>query len=81
MFFCENTANQFRIDAADFGAIIAIISGQNNLGARAKPIGQLKVLPMLLPFSWNPFKKAYSVSVPDFTIGMLIESAKAGKWL
>ncbi|MNC19298.1 hypothetical protein D3C75_672270 [compost metagenome] len=33
------------------------------------------------PFSWNPLKKSSPVSVPDFTIGMLIESAKAGKWL
>ncbi|KAI3492516.1 hypothetical protein L1887_42813 [Cichorium endivia] len=32
------------------------------------------------PFSWNPFKKSPVVMVPDFTIGMLIESAKAGKW-
>jgi Protein of unknown function (DUF1493). len=34
-----------------------------------------------IPFSWNPFKKTEPVPVPDFTIGMLIESAKAGKWL
>lgn len=34
-----------------------------------------------IPFSWNPFKKTDPVPVPDFTIGMLIESAKAGKWL
>lgn len=33
------------------------------------------------PFSWNPFKKSPPISVPDFTISMLIESAKAGKWL
>lgn len=33
------------------------------------------------PFSWNPFKKSIPILVPDFTIGMLIESAKAGKWL
>ena len=33
------------------------------------------------PFSWNPFKKFPPIPVPDFTIGMLIESAKAGKWL
>ncbi|NIG75988.1 DUF1493 family protein [Klebsiella sp. Ap-873] len=33
------------------------------------------------PFSWNPFKKCPPIPVPDFTIGMLIESAKAGKWL
>lgn len=33
------------------------------------------------PFSWNPFKKFPPISVPDFTINMLIESAKAGRWL
>lgn len=33
------------------------------------------------PFSWNPFKKSPTVHVPDFTIRMLIESAKAGRWL
>ncbi len=33
------------------------------------------------PFSWNLFKKSAPVPVPDFTISMLIESAKAGKWL
>lgn len=32
-------------------------------------------------FSWNPFKKPEPVDIPNFTIGMLIESAKAGKWL
>lgn len=34
-----------------------------------------------VPTSWDPFKKVVPVQVPDFTIGMLIESAKAGKWL
>ncbi|NDJ57089.1 DUF1493 family protein [Enterobacteriaceae bacterium 4M9] len=33
------------------------------------------------PASWSLFKKTEPISVPDFTIGMLIESAKAGKWL
>lgn len=33
------------------------------------------------PISINPFKKNVAVSVPDFTIGMLIASAKAGHWL
>ncbi len=33
------------------------------------------------PVSWNPFRKTEPISVADFTIGMLIESAKAGKWL
>ncbi|MHB9331803.1 DUF1493 family protein [Phytobacter ursingii] len=31
--------------------------------------------------SWNPFKKMEPVPVPLFTIGMLIESARAGRWL
>ena len=33
-----------------------------------------------VPLSWNPFKKQI-IDVPDFTIGMLIKSAKAGRWL
>ncbi|WP_017204831.1 DUF1493 family protein, partial [Yersinia pestis] len=32
-----------------------------------------------VPFSFNPFKKTAPIPVPDFTIGMLIESAKAGR--
>ncbi|WP_455915113.1 DUF1493 family protein [Pantoea agglomerans] len=32
-------------------------------------------------FSWNPFKKSEPVDIPDFTVGMFIDSAKAGKWL
>ncbi|HEY4469235.1 MAG TPA: DUF1493 family protein [Klebsiella sp.] len=34
-----------------------------------------------VPVSWNPFKKTEPAPVPDFNIGMLIESAKAGRWL
>ncbi|SER09517.1 DUF1493 family protein [Rosenbergiella nectarea] len=33
------------------------------------------------PFLWNPFKKSPPIPVPDFTLRMLIESAKAGRWL
>ncbi|ELY6084979.1 DUF1493 family protein [Cronobacter sakazakii] len=32
-------------------------------------------------FSWNPFKKPDPVDVPEFTIDMFIQSAKAGRWL
>ncbi|EOC1336145.1 DUF1493 family protein [Cronobacter turicensis] len=32
-------------------------------------------------FSWNPFKKPEPVDVPEFTIDMFIQSAKAGRWL
>lgn len=31
--------------------------------------------------SWNPFKKPDPVDIPEFTIDMFIQSAKAGKWL
>ncbi|WP_455816585.1 DUF1493 family protein [Pseudomonas cerasi] len=34
-----------------------------------------------VPFSLNLLRKMHPVPVPDFTIGMLIESAKSGKWL
>ncbi|WP_456310684.1 DUF1493 family protein [Serratia proteamaculans] len=34
-----------------------------------------------VPFSWNPLRKTQPVPVPDLTIGMLVESAKSGKWL
>lgn len=33
------------------------------------------------PFLLNPFKKSPPIPVPDFTLRMLIESAKAGRWL
>ncbi|WP_241575183.1 STM2901 family protein [Rosenbergiella nectarea] len=36
MIFCENTAGQFGIGVADFSAIIAIVSGRNNLSTRGK---------------------------------------------
>ncbi|KMV73041.1 STM2901 family protein [Rosenbergiella epipactidis] len=36
MIFCENTAVQFGIGVADFSAIIAIVSGRNNLSTRGK---------------------------------------------
>lgn len=29
----------------------------------------------------NPFRKQNVPEVPDFTVGMLIESARAGRWL
>ncbi|WP_336280761.1 DUF1493 family protein [Cronobacter dublinensis] len=32
-------------------------------------------------FSWNSFKKPEPVDVPEFTIDMFIQSAKAGRWL
>lgn len=34
-----------------------------------------------VPLALNPFRQPEPVPVADFTIGMLIESAHAGKWL
>lgn len=42
MIFCENTASQFGIGVADFGAVVALASGRNNLWTRAKPAGATK---------------------------------------
>ncbi|EAP9253582.1 hypothetical protein LAA83_000613 [Salmonella enterica subsp. enterica serovar Takoradi] len=42
MIFCENTASQFGIGVADFGAVVALVSGRNNLWTRAKPAGATK---------------------------------------
>lgn len=42
MIFCENTARQFGIGIADFGAVVAIVSGRNNLVTRAKPANAIK---------------------------------------
>lgn len=36
MIFCENTASQFGIGVADFGAVVALVSGRSNLGTRGK---------------------------------------------
>ncbi len=42
MIFCENTAQQFGIGVADFGAVVAIVSGRNNLTTRGKLANAIK---------------------------------------
>lgn len=42
MIFCENTIDQFGLGIVDFGGVMAILSGRNNLSTRAKPIGATK---------------------------------------
>jgi hypothetical protein len=37
MIFCETTVDQFGFGVADFGAVIAILSGRNDLTTRTKP--------------------------------------------
>lgn len=45
MIFCENTASQFGIGVADFGAVVALVAGRNNLGTRGNlPIRQKEPL-------------------------------------
>ncbi|EDQ5291686.1 TPA: DUF1493 family protein [Salmonella enterica] len=71
MIFCENTANQLGVQ--DFGAIVSIVAGLNVLLTRTKPRGAKHLL--------NPFRKNDIPQAPEFTIGMLIASARAGRWL
>lgn len=71
MIFCENTANQLGVQ--DFGAIVSIVAGLNVLPTRTKPRGAKHLL--------NPFRKNDIPQAPEFTIGMLIASARAGRWL
>ncbi|MGB9095813.1 STM2901 family protein [Erwinia sp.] len=37
MIFCEKTVDQFGLGLADFGAVVAILSGRNDLTTRTKP--------------------------------------------
>lgn len=36
---------------------------------------------LTVPFFLNPFRKNDIPQAPEFTIGMLIASARAGRWL
>ncbi|NUU65106.1 hypothetical protein HQN64_03180 [Enterobacteriaceae bacterium BIT-l23] len=42
MIFCEKTVEQFGLGVADFGAVVAIVSGRNDLDTRTKPKDALK---------------------------------------
>jgi hypothetical protein len=72
MIFCENTASQFGIGASDFGAVVALVSGRNNLWTRAKPINATKGTSYASKAARVVFKKAkfpFGISLPTWLGG------------
>lgn len=72
MIFCENTVRQFGIGVADFGAVIALVSGRNNLWTRAKPIGATKGTSYASKAARAVFKKSkfpFGISLPTWLGG------------
>ncbi|EAB8209013.1 hypothetical protein FGH87_11270 [Salmonella enterica] len=72
MIFCENTASQFGIGVADFGAVVALVSGRNNLWTRAKPAGATKGTSYASRTARAVFKKSkfpFGISLPTWLGG------------
>lgn len=72
MIFCENTASQFGIGVADFGAVVVLISGRNNLWTRAKPGGATKGTSYASRAARAVFKKSkfpFGISLPTWLGG------------
>lgn len=72
MIFCENTASQFGIGVADFGAVLALVSGRNNLWTRAKPLNATKGTSYASVGARSVFKKAkfpFGISLPTWLGG------------
>ncbi|EAA4494656.1 hypothetical protein K3U97_004197 [Salmonella enterica] len=72
MIFCENTASQFGIGVADFGAVVALTSGRNNLWTRAKPAGATKGTSYASRAARAVFKKSkfpFGISLPTWLGG------------
>ncbi|EBY2428111.1 hypothetical protein HZE20_004467 [Salmonella enterica subsp. enterica serovar Typhimurium] len=72
MIFCENTASQFGIGVADFGAVVALASGRNNLWTRAKPAGATKGTSYASRTARAVFKKSkfpFGISLPTWLGG------------
>lgn len=69
MIFCENTASQFGIGVADFGAVVDLVSGRNNLWTRAKPAGATKGTSYASRTARAVFKKSkfpFGISLPTW---------------
>ncbi|MRT02996.1 STM2901 family protein [Ewingella americana] len=72
MIFCENVVDQFGLGLADFGAVVAILSGRSNLSTRAKPSGATKGTSYASQAARTVFKKTkfpYSISLPTWLGG------------
>jgi hypothetical protein len=72
MIFCENTVDQFGLGIVDFEAIVAILSGRNDLSTRAKPMGATKGTSHASKAARTVFKKSkfpFGVSLPTWLGG------------
>lgn len=72
MIFCENTVSQFGIGVADFGAVIAFVSGRNNLGTRGKFANATKGTSYASKAARAVFKKSkfpFGISLPTWLGG------------
>ncbi|WP_312074367.1 STM2901 family protein [Atlantibacter sp.] len=79
MIFCENTASQFGKGVADFGAVVALVSGRNNLWTRAKPINATKGTSYASKVARAVFKKTkfpFGISLPTWLGGYTPWTAK-----
>lgn len=69
MVFCEKTVEQFGLGVADFAAVIAIVSGRNDLPTRTKPGGAITGTSYASKASRAVFKKAkfpFGLSLPTW---------------
>ncbi|WP_145499690.1 STM2901 family protein [Yersinia bercovieri] len=79
MIFCENTVDQFGLGIADFGAVVAILSGRNNLPTRPKPINATKGTSYASKAARNIFKKSqlpFNIQLPTWIGGYTPWTAK-----
>ncbi|WP_312043965.1 STM2901 family protein [Erwinia sp.] len=58
MIFCEKTIEQLGLGIEDTAAVVAIVSGRNNIPTRAKPGGAIKNTSIALMTARRVFKKA-----------------------
>lgn len=72
MIFCEKTIEQLGLGVADFTAIVAIVSGRNNLGTRGKFANATKGTSYASKASRAVFKKTkfpFGMSLPTWVGG------------
>lgn len=79
MIFCEKTVEQFGLGISDFVAVVAILSGRNDLPTRPKPIGATEGTSHASKTARAIFKKAqfpYGIQLPTWTRGYTPWTAK-----
>jgi hypothetical protein len=79
MIFFENTVDQFGLGIADFGAVVAILSGRNNLPTRPKPPDATKGTSYASKAARGVFKKSqfpFGIQLPTWISGYTPWTAK-----